>query len=150
QSPNWGRLIEIQGFVTASERLWQMDLIRRRASGRLAEWFGAAVVEHDTRMLREERRQTAVEAAKRMPRAEWFHCDAYARGVNQFINEFSGRWGIEYLLLGVEPEPWTCEDSILVLISMADSLTANARSESYMHAWKEHLTNEWWQYLFSR
>src|SRR5690349_9398450 len=40
EAKNWDDLVRLQGYIHASERMWQMDLIRRHTSGRLSELFG--------------------------------------------------------------------------------------------------------------
>ncbi len=74
-----------QGFVTAQDRLWQMDILRRAAGGDLAEIVGPEALKHD----RQQRilglrlaAQKAVEIASPEIKA---HYEAYARGVNAYI-----------------------------------------------------------------
>ncbi|KAA2212962.1 penicillin acylase family protein [Teichococcus oryzae] len=102
------------GFVHAQDRLFQMELTRRRALGRAAEWLGPAAAESDilVRRLGMEaacRRDFAAlgEAARRM-------LEAYAAGVNGWMS--SGQpLPVEYALLDAAPEPWEPWHSIAVM-----------------------------------
>jgi penicillin amidase len=150
EAPSWPRLIEAQGFVIAGERLWQMDLMRRKASGRLSEWFGEVSVKYDTIKQREGWAETAAEAALNLPSEDGEYCSAFANGVNRFIRDFRHRWGIEYFILGMTPEPWSCRDSLLIIMLMGEELTASADREAGQMAWKNHLSSTWQQFLFPR
>ncbi|MFV0334660.1 MAG: penicillin acylase family protein [Tropicimonas sp.] len=94
-----------QGFVHAQDRLFQMELNRRRALGRAAEWLGIAAAEGDILA-----RRLGVEAASRRDHAALGEegramADAYAAGVNAFIAS-GAPLAIEYRLLDTTPEPW--------------------------------------------
>ncbi|MBV1796662.1 penicillin acylase family protein [Siccirubricoccus sp. G192] len=102
------------GFVHAQDRLFQMDLTRRRATGRAAEYLGPTAVEQDALA-----RRLGVEAASRRdaaaasPEAQAM-LRAYAAGVNAFL--VSGApLPIEYRLLEAVPEPWEGWHSIAVM-----------------------------------
>ena len=103
------------GYVTAQERLWQMDLVRRSSTGRMAEIFGKAFVQTDilTRCLRIE------EKSRLMLRDEdpvIVACmQAYADGVNAFITAPGRKLPFEFRVLSYEPEPWTLEDIVDIL-----------------------------------
>src|SRR5262249_42310515 len=103
---SWIDAVEAQGYVVASERLFQMDLMRRSASGRLAEWFGPQALELDRRRKIEDWEGVAERAYSALPQEQKDYLEAYRRGVNRFIDENYARWGLEYLLLSTRPEPW--------------------------------------------
>jgi penicillin amidase len=102
------------GYVHAGERLWQMELLRRRASGTLAELIGPDGLASDTLVRRLGIRRTAEQALESglvgedVPR--WLA--AYAEGVNAKLTEI-GSEGLpaEFETLGVAPAPWTPGDS---------------------------------------
>lgn len=148
EARDWNQLIEAQGFVVASQRLFQMDLIRRKAGGRLAEWFGEKAFDHDLMVQREDRLALSRAASETLPPDEREPCDRYAKGVNRFIEENPWRVGLEYHLLQVKPEPWTCADSLLVLLEMADVLTSGADREADNAAWRRNLSEAWQAFLF--
>ncbi len=94
-----------QGYAHAQDRLFQMELNRRRALGRSAEWLGPAAFPADALA-----RRLGVEAASRrdadaLGAAAREMVDAYAAGVNAFIAS-GAPLPLEYRLLGAEPEPW--------------------------------------------
>jgi len=143
-------LYQAQGFVQASERLWQMDLMRRSASGHLSEWFGALALPSDRRH-RQERWQAVAQAAyKNMPASQMADLDAFTLGVNKFIEQYPGRWGIEYVLLGGQPKPWQPSDSLLIALMMTETLTRLDHYESNQSIWRKHLTGAWAELIFPR
>lgn len=94
-----------QGYVHAQDRLWQMEYDRRRAAGRWAEVAGAHVLAHDLLMRRVRMAASArldYEAMDADTRAMF---DAYAAGVNAFI-QTTDVLPAEYALAGIMPEPW--------------------------------------------
>ena len=94
-----------QGFVTAQDRLWAMEYDRRRAVGRWAEAAGESAVGQDVQ-IRRHRLEDAARAdyAAAGPRARAM-LDAYAAGVNAFINS-DAPLPVEYAITGIDPEPW--------------------------------------------
>lgn len=111
-----------QGYVTAQDRLWQMDMMRRSAAGELSEVIGAATVKMD----REERilglRQAAESAEKNISARDRVFFEAYARGVNAFIESHRDRLSLEFRLMKYTPRPWTVADSLLVGARMVQDL----------------------------
>jgi penicillin amidase len=111
-----------QGYVTAQDRLWQMDMMRRFGSGELSEILG-----EDTLKLDREQRILGLRAAAKKamemasPRDRAFF-DAYARGVNAFIGTHGDRLPIEFRILHYGPKPWTAEDSVVIANSMVKDL----------------------------
>lgn len=97
-----------QGYVVASERLWQLDLFRRTAAGRLSECFGPRALAGDR-----FQRSLALEhfikmSVPRLAPDVRARVDAYCAGVNRFVEK--NRLPPEFDVLGIEPEPWTVED----------------------------------------
>lgn len=107
-------VLRAQGFVHASERLWQLEIFQRIARGRLAEILGESAIETD-RLLRTLDLWSAAgrEQAALGPR-ERSLLDAYAEGVNERIRTWEGPWPPEFLVLGFEPEPWTARASLAI------------------------------------
>jgi penicillin amidase len=112
-----------QGYVAASDRLWQMDLLRRTARGELAEIFGKPALDQD-KLHRTYgfARVAGAEAAEASPQARTI-LDAYARGVNAFINSRDAKQlPLEFQVLQYRPRPWTPADSLLVIKIFAEAL----------------------------
>jgi len=103
-----------QGYVTAQDRLWQMDIMRRYAGGEISEIIGPVTVEHD----REQRvlglRQVAAKTVASLPARDRGFVDAYTRGVNAFMQSHVDRLPVEFRILGYKPTPWNAEDCILL------------------------------------
>jgi penicillin amidase len=111
-----------QGYVTAQDRLWQMDVMRRFAAGEMSELLGPSLLEHD----REQRilglRDAAHRAADALSPRDRPYFEAYARGVNAFLNSHLRHLPIEFRLIGYEPRPWLVEDSLLMGARMVQDL----------------------------
>ncbi|HET7892319.1 MAG TPA: penicillin acylase family protein, partial [Candidatus Sulfotelmatobacter sp.] len=99
-------LAEAQGYVLAQDRLWQMDLLRRVARGQLSEVLGPATlkIDKDFRKLNFSR-AAETDWAMMNPEARTI-LEAYARGVNQFIEQHPRHLPIEFTLLNYKPQPW--------------------------------------------
>ncbi len=128
-----------QGYVCASNRLWQMDFLSYVAAGRLCEIFGGGFIENDRR----QRRQGIASAAaislqliESNPETRQA-LDSYTEGVNNYINGLSYKnFPLEYKLLGYRPEPWTNLKSVLILKYMGALLSGYEEdvSSSYLLA----------------
>lgn len=108
------------GWVDAHDRLFQMDVLRRSASGRLAELFGAPAVDADREARRYGLHHVAREALALLPREQRGLLDAYVEGVNRRMASL-GR-PLEYWLLKSRPSQWTPEDSLLVQLFLYQQL----------------------------
>ncbi|MBA3564408.1 MAG: penicillin acylase family protein [Gammaproteobacteria bacterium] len=110
------------GFVHGQDRYFQMDLMRRRAAGELAELFGAAAVpvDRESRLHRFRMRAREVVGVARPGLRHLI--EAYARGVNAGLASLGAR-PFEYLLLRDAPREWLPEDSVLVAYAMWFTLT---------------------------
>ncbi|MCX7960014.1 MAG: penicillin acylase family protein [Burkholderiales bacterium] len=116
------------GFVHAQDRLWQMEINRRIAAGRLSEVVGPAGLETD-RFLRTLGIRRAAEAnLNALDEETRSLLRAYADGVNAFLAT-DPVLPVEFWLTGVRPEPWTPADSIAWVKMMAWDLGGNWRSE---------------------
>ena len=111
-----------QGYVTAQDRLWQMDAMRRAAAGELAEVLGPELLKIDRQQRILGLRAGAQDAEKVMSARDRTYFDAYARGVNAFIESHRGRLSLEFRLLKYSPRPWTIADSLLVGARMVQDL----------------------------
>jgi len=105
------------GFVHGQDRFFQMDLSRRQAAGELAEIIGPAVVEVDKRNRVHRFRNRASIVVSRMTAEESKISEAYVAGVNAGLDSLAAK-PFEYFILGVSPEPWRREDTVLVVYAM--------------------------------
>jgi penicillin amidase len=113
-----------QGYVTAQDRLWQMDASRRNSNGELAEIMGPALAQHDKTERVLQIRLTAQRFYANLSADDRRRLDDYARGVNLFIaqSEQSNTLPVEFKILHYQPQPWTGVDSISVGLSMVQTL----------------------------
>jgi penicillin G amidase len=118
-------LMFAQGYVTAQDRLWQMDLSRRIAQGRLSELFGPRTLHSDIENRTLGLEQAAERGVRELNPAEQKLLVDYARGVNAFISTHQDRLPIEFLLLRYHPEPWKESDSLDVALNMAKLLNTS-------------------------
>ena len=125
----WEDAIFLQGYATAQDRLWQMDVLRRLASGELSEIFGPAALELDRESRGLRMRRIAEEHARTLPPADRAVFAAYARGVNYFIETHRNALPLEFTLLRYDPRPWSIVDSLLCALQMYRSLTSTWREE---------------------
>lgn len=104
-----------QGYVTASDRLWQMDLLRRNVRGELAEVLGQAALAQDQRhRTMGYARVIDATAARMSPRMRRV-LESYAKGVNAFIeSRTSQNLPPEFVILQYRPKPWIPADSLAV------------------------------------
>ncbi|MDE3201644.1 MAG: penicillin acylase family protein [Acidobacteriota bacterium] len=122
EAKNEHDLFFAQGYVTAQDRLWQMDAFRRNANGELAEVMGPSLLKHDIAQRVLQFKRTAQRIYERMPAADRAYLDDYARGVNAFIASHEESLPSEFKLLGYRPKPWTGVDSISVGMMMVQTL----------------------------
>lgn len=116
-------LVEAQGYVMAQDRLWQMDLLRRVARGQLSEILGPSALSIDKNFRTlgfgraAERDVTLLDAeARRL-------MEAYARGVNKFIEQHQKSLPLEFSLLRYKPLPWQPSDTLAISGYMYRTLT---------------------------
>ena len=111
---NMDDLFLAQGFVQAQDRLWQMDMYRRTWSGELAEILGPSYVAHDrlARLMKYRGPWDDSEWTSYHPDGKRIF-DAFARGVNAFIDQAGDNLPVEFKLTGLKPGRWTAETSLL-------------------------------------
>ena len=129
------------GFVTAGDRLFQLDVSRRKAAGRLAEVFGGGALESDRRQRTLGTERAAAIIVAMLPLKQRRVLDAYAGGINAFINQTT-ILPFEFWITGHRPAPWAPADSILVAINMFQLLTFTERDERMLSVMSETLPYE--------
>jgi penicillin G amidase len=111
-----------QGYVTAQDRLWEMDVMRRFASGELSEVLGSDTLQHDREQKILGLRAAARKSLEMASLRDRGFFEAYARGVNAYISTHGRRLPIEFRILGYAPKPWTPEDSFVIANQMVKDL----------------------------
>ncbi|WP_419806146.1 penicillin acylase family protein [Terriglobus sp.] len=117
-------LLLAQGYITAQDRLWQMDMLRRHAAGELAEVLGSSMLEHDRTQRFLQLRAVADNGVNTLDPSELHALQQYAKGVNAAIAA-ADPLPAEFRLLGYTPRPWTPRDSLLVGFAMAEDLSTS-------------------------
>jgi penicillin amidase len=116
-----------QGYVHAQDRLWQMELIRRVAEGRLAEVMGADLVESDKFLRTIGLGRAARAAASELDPEHRYWLEAYAAGVNAWLDSRRGALPPEFVALRFSPGRWEVEHSLMLEKVMAWDLAAYQR-----------------------
>ena len=123
RAQNLPDLLFAQGYVTAQDRLWQMDMTRRYAAGELSEILGPEFIKHDREQRILSLRQAAKHSADRLSPSEKALFESYVRGVNAFMEAHQGKLSFEFIVLRYSPRPWKLDDSFLVGAQMAQNLS---------------------------
>ncbi len=128
EAANIDDLFFAQGYVTAQDRLFQMDLLRRAAAGELSEAVGEVGLEHD----REQRilglRAAAEKGLAATTPEDRRQFNDYAQGVNAFIEAHRDKLPLEFRVLRYAPRPWSAEDSMLIAYQMVETLSTSPRA----------------------
>ena len=117
------------GFVHAQDRLWQMETIRRTGAGRLSEIFGERTLGLDRFMRTLGLYRLAERTFELLSPRVRAAIEAYAKGVNAYLETHEGALAPEYYLLRFRPEPWRPADSLVWGKLMAMRLARNWRDE---------------------
>ncbi len=115
----------VQGYVTARDRLWQMDFLTRAAAGRISEVIGEQALEYDRGQRRKGMLLAAENALKGWSRSpdEMALLQAYSDGVNAYLESLSpADYPLEFKLMGYAPEPWEPLKCAIFFKYMAESL----------------------------
>jgi len=132
-------LIAAMGYVHAQDRLWQMDMQRRAAAGRLSELFGSVTVPFDRMFRIVGLARIARNIEEHLPPESRDRLAWYAEGVNAFLATHRGSYPAEFDLLRYDPEPWTSQDCILVGRMMAWELNLSWWTDLTMGAIAERV-----------
>ena len=146
-------VLRAQGFVHASERLWQLELFHRIARGRLAEIFGDAAIDTDRLIRTLDLWGAAGSALVELTPRDRRLLDAYAEGVNERIRTWRGPLPPEFMILGIRPEPWSARASLSIARIMSldlsgwrselDRAGTLARLPTRLHAELDQYYPEW-------
>ena len=121
--------VEAQGYVVAQDRLWQMDLLRRASRGQLSEILGPRTLKIDRDFRNLNFGRAADRDLQEMNPESRKLLDAYARGVNRFIEQHRETLPMEFILLKYKPQPWQPTDSLVLTGYMYRTLTDTRERE---------------------
>ena len=119
------------GYVTARDRLWQIDILRRRAAGRLSEILGKRALSVDRRQRTIGFARAAKAIVANLPEDQKEILHSYASGINAYIKA-AKVLPFEFLILRYRPEPWAVEDSILIILNIFQELTGDSEEDERM------------------
>jgi penicillin G amidase len=122
EAANLEDLFFAQGYVTAQDRLWQMDVMRRFGAGELAEILGPDLLKIDRAQRILGLRAAAKKSLGLASQRDRAYLDAYANGVNAFVRDHGKSLPIEFRILQYRPKLWQAEDSIVIANQMVKDL----------------------------
>ena len=135
------------GFKHASDRLWQLELQRRLAQGRLSEVLGADAIAEDIWMRTLGLHHAARESIPYLSAETIDALTAYSEGINAWITQ-APRLPIEFQLLGITPEPWTIYDSLSWQKVFSLTLSGNMYDEMRRNLLQNRLTPQQLKYFY--
>lgn len=143
EAKNESDLYFAQGFVTASDRLWQMDLMRRLSRGETAEIFGKTTLEEDKRWRRLGFSKIAEDSIPLLSSQLRNALENYARGVNAYIATLDeNSLPLEFKILQYKPRQWKPTDTICIGKILADALSTTWRNDLLRAAFQKSLSPE--------
>jgi penicillin G amidase len=130
EASNEADLYFAQGFITASDRLWQMDLLRRVSRGELSEIFGKQVLEEDKRWRKYGFSKIAEESLPTLNPSLKTALENYSRGVNAYIATLDkDSLPPEFKILQYQPTAWKPTDTLCIGKILADGLSSTWRQD---------------------
>lgn len=137
-------LFMAQGYIQAQDRLFQMDLSRRQASGELSEVIGKATLNNDKYFRTLGLRRAAIASYDQYSNEAKETLQWFADGVNAYIRELkeNGKWPIEFTLLGYKPKEWTPIDSLTIGKYMAYDLGGHWEDQAFRYYLLQHFPKE--------
>ncbi len=118
-------LLFAQGYVHAQDRLWQMELGRRAGNGTLSEIFGKTSLDADRYLRTLGLRRAAEKSWAAMSADHRALLEAYAAGVNAYLDTHRDRLPLEFTVVGVNPSTWTALDTVALGNILVMSLSGN-------------------------
>ena len=126
---NLSDAFQAMGFVTAQDRLFQMELTRMVAAGRISELVGEKALPLDRRMRTIGIRRLAERHARLLQNDSTAYFQAYIDGVNSFVERYPEDHHLEFKLSGIQPTLWSMADVLSIMYYMSWSTSANIKTE---------------------
>jgi penicillin G amidase len=126
---NLSDAFQAMGFVTAQDRLFQMELTRMVTAGRISELVGERALPLDRRMRTIGIRRLAERHARLLQDDSTAYFQAYIDGVNTFVETYPEDYHLEFKLSGIQPAQWTLTDVLSIMYYMSWSTSANIKTE---------------------
>jgi len=122
-------MLRVLGYLHARDRLWQLDLLRRAASGELSEILGESLYNFDVFQRVIGLRRTAQKLKQSLDKEALQTIQAYCDGINAFIESAHKYPSIEFRILGYRMKPWTPEDVMTLARQTGWDLSGNWNTE---------------------
>jgi len=135
-------LYTVIGYISAQDRLWQMDLLRRVTQGRLSEIFGKELVDTDVLLRKLRIPETSKKLYKNLDQKVKKTALYFAQGVNAYIKDHENNLPFEFKILGYKPETWQPEHSLNLVGFMAWNLELGYKMEAMLHTLKDKISEE--------
>ncbi len=129
------------GYISARDRFFQMDLLRRESAGRLSEVLGLATIESDVQKRVVGFNRIVKKIVTTLPAEQKEVLEAYSDGVNAYISQIKRR-PFEFLALHYKPEPWGVEDCMLVVLTMFHRLCGDDSQKRMLTIMEESLPSQ--------
>jgi penicillin amidase len=137
------------GYCIAQDRLFQLDLIRRVITGRLSEIMGESVVDVDKLFRTLTASRSEEEIVKGYPPEVLSALEAFASGINYYIENGDGPLPVEFKILGYKPDPWKVEDCVSVYYFLAWQFNGSFKTEMLRATIADRLGKELTDEIFS-
>jgi penicillin amidase len=130
------------GYVMAQDRLWQMDLLRRITTGRLSEVLDPGLVQADQLFRALDFPSKSELVLSRLEPGVIEILEAYADGINQYMEEHQNKLPFEFAMLGYKPEPWEPIHTANLIGYMAWDLSSGWSTDMALYKLQQVLSEE--------
>jgi penicillin G amidase len=114
-----------QGYVTAQDRLWQMDLLRRLGNGELSQIFGKGGLQMDREQRNLGFMHLVTQQQRNLPATDLYCLQRYAQGVNAFLESHFNSLPVEFTMLRYRPSLWSPRDSLVLNLWLGKMLSTS-------------------------
>ncbi len=139
---NEADLYKVVGYISAQDRLWQMDLLRRVTQGRLSELFGEKTVNTDVFLRKLQIPENSKKLLATLDEKTRKPLDYFSQGVNLYLKDHKDNLPFEFKLLGYKPEAWKPEHSLNLVGYMAWNLELGYKMEVILHILRTKISEE--------
>ena len=130
------------GYISAQDRLWQLDLLRRVTQGRLSEIFGEELVETDVLLRKLRMSKTSEKLYQKLNDDVKKPLEYFAKGINQYIENQKEELPFEFKILGYQPEKWKPQESLNLVGYMAWTLELGYKMEVVLNQIKNTVSEQ--------
>ena len=147
-SDNRADLFRSMGYVHAQDRLWQMTVSQLAAEGRMAEFFGRKALAFDKHQRTLGIWEVAGEMQQNLPDSVRTLLQAYAEGVNSYVQSHKNKLPVQFAMVNMEPIPWTVQHTLAIPRLMAWEMNVSWMIEPVFSRLRQQLTADQMQYIW--